>query len=460
MEYSTATISANIWENILGEIENKVGIRRYNLWFKNIRLVSFDNESVKIGVPNLFVQTKIRDNFESLIRDSIKNIAKVNPSISFLIENNENPVRPITQFIREESQKIMTKGIKSDKTSKQNPVIANNRKMLLENFIVGDCNRLAYAAALEISKPGPVAFNTLFIHGSIGVGKTHILQGVYNRLTSESSILSAIYMPAENWTNEFIYSLKGGKLESFRKKYRDIDVFLIDDVHFFANKKGVQEEFIHTFNTLHNLSKRVVFASDAHPRFMSQLKESLASRFMSGMIAKIEGPGFNTALQILRSKVSKLRAKTPENVLEFISEKFNESVRSMESALTTVLAYANINKVKVNLQVACDVLCDLYTNKGKNITLKDIEEVVIKHYNVSRSEINSKNKSRNVALCRQHCMYIAKILTEASYQEIGRYFGNKRHTTVIFAINKVKEKIKNDVEFRSFTESLIKKIKE
>lgn len=317
---------------------------------------------------------------------------------------------------------------------------------------------MAYAAALEISKPGPVAFNTLFVHGAIGVGKTHLLQGIWNRLRSESSTVSVAYMPAENWTNEFVYSLKNGRLEAFRKKYRGIDMFLVDDVHFLSNKKGVQEEFIHTFNTLHNLSKRVVFASDAHPRLMSQLKESLVSRFMSGMIARIEQPGFHTALQILRSKVVKMRKKIPDNVLEFISEKFNDSVRSMESAITTVLAHANINKVKIDLQLACDALCELYDSK-KNITLKDIEDVVISHYNVSSNDIHSGNKSRNIALSRQICMYLAKMLTDASYQEIGRYFGNKRHTTVIFAINKVKEKMKNSVEFRSHTENLIRIIK-
>jgi len=329
---------------------------------------------------------------------------------------------------------------------------------LLENYVVGGCNRLAYAAALEISKPGPVAFNTLFVHGSIGVGKTHLLQGIWNRLKAESNAIIAVYMPAENWTNEFVYSLKGGRLESFRKRYRGVDIFLVDDVHFLANKNGVQEEFLHTFNTLHSLSKRIVFASDAHPRLMNQLKESLVSRFMSGMIAKIEQPGFNTALQILRSKVANTRKKIPDNVLEFISEKFNDSVRSMESAITTVQAYANINKVKINLQLASDALSELHINR-KSVTLKDIENVVIKHYDVSRNDIHSGNKSKNIALARQICMYLTKELTESSYQEIGRYFANKRHTTVIFAINKIKEKMKSSDEFRSYTENLAKIIK-
>ena len=449
MNRSTTKESLNLWKNILSEIETKIGTRQYNLWFKNSSLISIDNESLSIGVPNQFVQTKIRDSFEPLIKDSIKNKTGMNPSINLLVENNGN-----SQI----SHKKMADIIKSEKPLNQNNDFISKRQLLLENYIVGGCNRLAYAAALEISKPGPVAFNTLFVHGTIGVGKTHLLQGIWNRLKAESSAISAVYMPAENWTNEFVYSLKGGRLESFRKKYRGVDIFLVDDVHFLANKNGVQEEFLHTFNTLHSLSKRIVFASDAHPRLMNQLKESLVSRFMSGMIAKIEQPGFNTALQILRSKLVDARKKIPDNVLEFISEKFNDSVRSMESALTTVQAYANINKVKIDLQLASDALSELYINR-KGVTLKDIEDVVIKHYNVSRNDIHSGNKSKNVALARQICMYLAKALTEFSYQEIGRFFGNKRHTTVIFAINKIKEKMKSSVEFRSHTENLLRIIK-
>lgn len=449
MNHSTTKEPSNLWENILDEIQTKIGIRQYNLWFKNTRLISFDNESLSIGVPNQFVQTKISDSFETLIIDSIKNITGITPSINLLVENYRN-----SQI----SHKKVADLIKPEKPSDQQSDFISKRTLLLENYVVGGCNRLAYAAALEISKPGPVAFNTLFVHGSIGVGKTHLLQGIWNRLKAESNAISAVYMPAENWTNEFVYSLKGGRLESFRKKYRGVDILLVDDVHFLANKNGVQEEFIHTFNTLHSLSKRIVFASDAHPRLMNQLKESLVSRFMSGMIAKIEQPGLNTALQILRSKVVNARKKIPDNVLEFISEKFNDSVRSMESAITTVQAYANINKVKVDLQLASEALSELYNNR-KSITLKDIEDVVIKHYNVPRNDIQSGNKSKNVALARQICMYLAKVLTESSYQEIGRYFGNKRHTTAIFAINKVKEKMKSSVEFRSHIENLIRIIK-
>ena len=449
MSRSTTKEYSNLWNNILSEIETKIGTRQYNLWFKNSRLISFDNESLRIGVPNQFVQTKIRDSFEPLIKDSIKSKTGINPSINLLVENNKN-----VQI----SHKKMAEVIKSEKPLNQSNGFISKRQLLLENYVVGGCNRLAYAAALEISKPGPVAFNTLFVHGSIGVGKTHLLQGIWNRLKAESNAIIAVYMPAENWTNEFVYSLKGGRLESFRKRYRGVDIFLVDDVHFLANKNGVQEEFLHTFNTLHSLSKRIVFASDAHPRLMNQLKESLVSRFMSGMIAKIEQPGFNTALQILRSKVANTRKKIPDNVLEFISEKFNDSVRSMESAITTVQAYANINKVKINLQLASDALSELHINR-KSVTLKDIENVVIKHYNVSRNDIHSGNKSKNVALARQICMYLTKELTESSYQEIGRYFANKRHTTVIFAINKIKEKMKSSDEFRSYTENLAKIIK-
>ncbi|KHE90846.1 MAG: chromosomal replication initiator protein DnaA [Candidatus Scalindua rubra] len=449
MNISTTKKSTDIWEDVLCAIKKKVGIRQFNLWFKNTHLISFDNESLSIGVPNQFVQAKIRESYEPLIKELIRNITKINPSINLHIENNGHS---------KNSSKGVTGNIKFEKPLNQGNGFISNKKLLLDNYVVGGCNRLAYATALEISKPGPVAFNTLFIHGSIGVGKTHLLQGIWNRLKSESSSVSAVYMPAENWTNEFVYALKGGRLESFRKKYRSVDIFLVDDVHFLANKNGVQEEFLHTFNTLHGLSKRIVFASDAHPRFMDQLKESLVSRFMSGMIAKIEPPGFNTSMQILRSKTEDSRKKVPDNVLEFISEKFNDSVRSMESAVTTVMAYANMSKVKIDLKLATETLSDLYNNK-KSITLKDIESVVISHYNVSRNDIHSGIKSKNIALTRQICMYLAKVLTESSYQEIGKYFGNKRHTTAIFAIKKIKEKIKSSAEFESHMENLIRMVK-
>ena len=400
MDCSTTKKSTDFWKDVLGAIENKIGLRQYNLWFKNTRLISFDNESLNIGVPNQFVQTKIRENYEPILKKSVKNITRISPAINLLVE--EGNVRS------QERSKEIIGNVKFEKPLlKQNNNFISNKQLLLENYVVGSCNRLAYAAALEISKPGPVAFNTLFVHGTIGVGKTHLLQGIWNRLKAEPSNVCAVYMPAENWTNEFVYSLKGGKLESFRKKYRSVDIFLVDDVHFLANKNGVQEEFLHTFNTLHSLSKRIVFASDAHPRFMNQLKESLVSRFMSGMIARIEPPGFNTALQILRSKTDTIRKKIPDNVLEFISERFNDSVRSMESAITTVLAIANINKVKVDLPLASEALSELYNNNN-NITLKGIEEVVISHYNVSRNDIHSGNKSKNVALARQVCMYLCK----------------------------------------------------
>ncbi len=449
MSHSTKTKSTDIWKDALGAIETKVGIRQFNLWFKNTHLISFDNESLSIGVPNQFVQAKIRESYEPLIKDLIKDLTKINPSIDLHVANNGHS---------KNSNKAVIGNIKFEKPSNNDNGFISNKKLLLENYVVGGCNRLAYATALEISKPGPVAFNTLFIHGSIGVGKTHLLQGIWNRLKSESSSVSAVYMPAENWTNEFVYALKGGRLESFRKKYRSVDIFLVDDVHFLANKNGVQEEFLHTFNTLHGLSKRIVFASDAHPRFMNQLKESLVSRFMSGMIAKIEAPGFNTSMQILRSKTEDSRKKIPDNVLEFISEKFNDSVRSMESAVTTVMAYANMSKVKIDLKLATETLSELYNNK-KSVTLKDIEGVVIKHYNISRSDIHSGNKSKNIALTRQICMYLAKILTESSYQEIGKYYGNKRHTTVIFAIKKIKEKCSSSAEFQSHIENLIRMAK-
>ena len=239
--------------------------------------------------------------------------------------------------------------------------------------MVGTNNRLAYTAALEMVKDKYPTFNPLFIHGAVGVGKTHILQGVLNKVKEEQNI-NAIYMSAEKWTNEFIYSLQKGKIEAFRQKFRNADMFLIDDVHFLSNKQSTQEEFLHTFNALFELSKRIILASDAHPKLIGQLKENLASRFMSGMVIKIDKPEYDTRLLILRSKAAKFDVHFPEDVLEFIAEKFDENVREVESALITLSAHARFNEKKIDLQLVNEVLSEFYCNEGKIIKINEIEE--------------------------------------------------------------------------------------
>lgn len=438
-----------VWDDVLQDIREKVGPLRYNLWFKNTRLESFNDNCANIVVPNVFTQVWLQENFSNVLREGIgKLINNKDLDIRFSIFKNtcgENVSTTINS--------LSEKKVEGNKTN-----LPVNRNLKLEDFVVGTNNRLAYTAALEIIKEKYPTFNPLFIHGPVGVGKTHILQGVWNRIKEEQNI-NAIYMPAEKWTNEFIYSLQKGKMESFRQKFRNADIFLIDDVHFLSNKQGVQEEFLHTFNALYELSKRIIFASDAHPKMIGQLKENLASRFMSGMITKIDKPDYATRLLILRSKAGKFDVHFPEEVLEFVAERFDDNVREVESALTTLSAHAKFNEKKIDIQLASDVLEEFFLAEGKIIKINEIEAAILNYFNISRSELHSNKKIKSISFPRQICMYLIKTLLNWSYQQIGNYFTSKKHSTVMFAIKKVKEQIDSDKQFKMFIDTMIEKIK-
>lgn len=414
-----------VWDDVLQNIREKVGPLRFNLWFKNTRLESFDDNNANILVPNVFTQVWLQENFSNVLREGIGKLVNKDLNIKFSVSKNGE----------DENVPTMSIPLSEKKTNGNKNYAQLNRNLRLEDFVVGTNNRLAYTAALEMIKDKYPAFNPLFIHGPVGVGKTHILQGVWNRVKEEQNV-NAIYMPAEKWTNEFIYSLQKGKMEAFRQKFRNADIFLIDDVHFLSNKQGVQEEFLHTFNALFELSKRIILASDAHPKMIGQLKENLASRFMSGMVTKIDKPEYATRLLILRSKAAKFDVHFPEEVLEFVAEKFDGNVREVESALTTLSAHAKFNEKKMDLHLASDALGEFFCAEGKIIKINEIEATVLNYFNISRNELHSNKKMKSISFPRQICMYLIKTLLNWSYQQIGNYFTSKKHTTVMFAIKK------------------------
>lgn len=441
---------SKIWDEVLQHIRDRVGTLRFNLWFKNTRLESFDGNNVNIEVPNVFTQVWLKENFTSLLKEDFSRLVnKKDVDITFSISQNSNVENlPLIETIQNEKKSVVI-----------NNHLKLNRVLRLEDFIVGPSNRLAYTAALEMVRGRQPTFNPLFIHGSVGVGKTHLLQGVCNRIKEEQEVISAVYMPAEKWTNEFIYSLQKGKTEAFRQKYRNVDMFLIDDVHFLSNKQGVQEEFLHTFNTLSELSKKIILASDAHPKMIGQLKENLASRFMSGMVVKVDKPEYATRLIILRSKASKFDVHFPEKVLEFIAEKLTDNIREIESSLITLSAHAKFNERKIDLKLANEVLCEFFFNKSKIIKVNDIEGIVLNYFNIARSDLHSSKKTKSISFPRQVCMYLMKSLLDWSYQQIGNYFASKKHTTVMFAIKKITEQIESDNQFKSLIEILIENVR-
>lgn len=441
---------ADIWPLILEKVRDQIGRERFNLWFKNVNISNYKDNYVNIVVPNPFVKERFEEVFSSILKENIKNSISKDVDINFSV-SEEGPAELKNAQSKEDGGHDQGDIKDLHCTSLTRPA---ERSLTLEDFVVGNCNRLAYASALELIKPDSHSFDVLFIHGTVGIGKTHLLRGIHNKIKEKKNGVDAKYLTAESWTNDFVYSLQNGKLEGFRHKYRNTDILLIDDVHFFSNKQGVQEELIHTFNALHGSSKRFVFASDSHPRFINKLKESLVSRFMAGIVTKMESPDFNTAYLILVSKLKKIDKEVTQDVLEYIAETFRNNIRELEGAITTVLAVAEINKKKIDVSLARDALEEHISPKNRLITIKDIEEVVSEYFNITLAELHSSRRTEAVSFPRQIAMYLATVLTNLSRQQIGDHLGGKKHATVIHAVKKIKAKIDQDKKFQCMIEDI------
>ena len=308
----------------------------------------------------------------------------------------------------------------------------------LEDFIVGRSNRLAYAAAVEVAENGIAKFNPLFIHGSCGVGKTHLLQGICNAVAAGEQPPAWKYLSAEQFTNEFIEAIRAKRVDRFRNTYRKLDILVIDDVHFLAAKKATQEEFLHTFNTIDTAGKQVVMASDAHPRMLGQLAEQLISRFLSGMVVRIEPPDRATRMKILRRTSERLRLNPADDALEYIAIHIRGSVRELEGALLKLAALAELSREPVTLELARDALADYLVRTDSAITLGDIETVVAAYFGITPADLHSSRRTHTVSLARAVAMYLARRHTRMSYPEIGRFMG-KNHSSVVLAVQKMEK---------------------
>ncbi|HHT9139605.1 MAG TPA: chromosomal replication initiator protein DnaA [Candidatus Tripitaka californicus] len=449
---------SEIWAGVLGNIQKQVGTITFNLWFRDTELLSFCSNRCEIGVPNSFIGVWLQRHFLAIIQEKLTGAIGGAVEVGFSINsNNSYPPQAVCS-----SPGVAT----IDKPAANTAVGVAGRSPLLqrtyrlEDFIVGPSNQLAYNAALEILKDsGPPNFNSLFIYGSIGLGKTHILQGIWNSFKERGQPLKAVYMPAEDWTNEFIHALKGGKVEGFRHKYRKVDVFLMDDVRFLSSKEGIQEELVHTINALAQSSKRMIFASDAHPKLIKELKESLANRMIGGMLAEIHPPDFKTTLAIVQTKVSRLGHSFSREVLVDMTDGLKgRSIREIESAITALLAQATTYQREVDVKLVKEVFNHLFGQRRRRVSLEDIEAVIRNHFHLTAQELWYPGRRRSLQLPRQLCCYFARTLTNHSHEEIGHHFGNKRHTFCVSSMGKIKKRLENDMEFVKLTEELHEEI--
>jgi chromosomal replication initiator protein len=439
------------WDDIIKYMRSEYGITdvSYNAWLKPLKVYDVADHMITIlvnddliGPPILKVlQTK----YELLLKVSIEEII-----------NEPYDIRFVLQSQIESDKKAAEPAAPKKKTA--GPTYLNAR-YTFDTFVVGGNNEFARAASLAVAEnPGEI-YNPLFIYGGVGLGKTHLMHSIAHFVLDQNPDTKVLYVTSEKFTNELIDAIQKNTTNQFREKYRSIDILLIDDIQFIIGKERTQEEFFHTFNTLHESKKQIIISSDRPPREMLTLEDRLRSRFEHGLLADIQSPDYETRMAILRKKEELDGLKIDEEVLGYIATNIKSNIRELEGALTKIVAFSRLKKRELNLLLAQEALKDIISpNEKKVITAELIVEVVAEHHNITPSDIYSKDKSRNVSYPRQIVMYLCRKLTDMSVTDIGKTLGNRDHSTVLHGYDKVAADIEADASLHNTIDVLIKKI--
>lgn len=442
---------SKIWDQIMQVLERQsISQVSFNTWFKDMKLKEIDeiNKIFYLVVSNDFIKRRFENTPTQLnyLLKCIKDVMAEDYEVVIMTgDDNET-------LIKRDNNNLLPE-------SRLNP------KYVFENFVVGKSNEFAHAASLSVAEnykdPSMAHSNPLFLYGGVGLGKTHLMQAIGHFIHQMDPSKKILYVTSEQFTNELINSIQTSKNEQFRNKYRKVDLLLIDDIQFIADKDRTQEEFFHTFNELHGSNKQIVLTSDKPPKDIKSLEERLISRFAWGLVVDIQPPDLETRIAILRSKADSEGYDVPENVINFIAENVKSNIRELEGALSKVMAYSKLTTGIISEQMAAIVLKDIYnTKKEKVINTKLIKEVVAKYFHISIEDLDSKKRTKELAFSRQIAMYIARELTDLSLPKIGEEFGGRDHTTVIHAIKKVESEMSEDTSLHIKVSNLIKEIKE
>ena len=409
-----------IWQDVLVSVREKIGENNFDIWFSSAEIYDIQNNNIYIIVDNTLLKEMIESRYIDLLNQIFRNLS--NQDINLII---------ITEPINE------NKGASS----------TLNSKYTFDTFIVGNSNRFAHAAAYAVSETPSKAYNPLFLYGGVGLGKTHLMQAIGQHILKKDPSAGIMYVSSEQFTNDLIASIRYDSTVAFRNKYRNIDVLLIDDIHFLAGKERTQEEFFHTFNTLYESNKQLVISSDRPPRSIPTLEERLRSRFEWGLITDIQPPDLETRIAILRNKSQSYDLNISYDILDYIANCIDSNIRELEGTLIRLVAYITLNKAPLNMDTAIEALKDIIpASPPSKITIEFIQKNVCKYYNIEMSDILSVKKDRKTTLPRQIAMYLCRKLTDASLPQIGYQFGGRDHSTVHYAIGKIDLAVSSDKE--------------
>lgn len=421
-----------IWEEALKIIEKEITPLSFNTWIKPLKPISAQNDCFTLETDDIFFKDLINDRYLNLIENVIKQITNMPYSVKITIPNENSNKSPLNNTIDDSIDPL---DIESN----------INSKYTFETFVVGKSNNFAHAAALAVAEAPGSAYNPLFLYGGVGLGKTHLMHSIAHYILSQKPFAKIVYVSAEKFVNELVNSIRNEKNIEFRNKYRNIDVLLIDDIQFIAEKVGTQEEFFHTFNTLHESGKQIIISSDRPPKEIKPLEDRLRSRFEWGLIADIQPPDYETRLAILWKKAETENMDVPDDVMEFIAKSIDSNIRELEGALTRVSAYAKLTNQKVSLEFATNTLKDFLSKDGKKvINVELIQQIVASYYNIKTEEIKSKKRTQEITYPRQIAMYLCRNLTDLSLPKIGEAFGGRDHTTILHGYEKIAKDLKKD----------------
>jgi len=434
---NVADVLADIWDKILRYLQ-KHHSAYWRSWFEQIEPIGLENGLLRVGVPDQSWQQYLKQSCNGCLLEAAQQVTGHLISLEVVYTDQENYADEAPP-----------------KTGENDPLFYFSPDYTFDNFVVGPCNRLAHAACVAVSESPGHAYNPLFIHGSVGLGKTHLLQATCQVVRNQDKNKHIMYMSCETFVNHFIRAVEEGDLYDFRYKYRHVDMLVIDDVQFLSERERSQEEFFHTFNTLYQSRKQIILSADCPPAEIPKLEDRLVSRFNQGLVTRIDKPCYETRMAIIRKKAHMRGIEPPEEVVCFIARKIESNTRELEGALTKVHGLAMLENGQITLELAREALGEDPIAAHHQISISQIIDTVTDYFNVRMSDLQGKRRSRSIAFPRQVCMYLARHLTNHSLEEIGGYFGGRDHSTVLHAYRNVDKLCDNDEPTRVLVNGLV-----
>ena len=439
-----------IWSQCLQAIKKNISTQTYVTWFKPIKALTLENGELKIQLPSQFFFDFLDGHYKQLMQNALTSIMGEAAKFTYIIKTEKSTPQKAVMA----PAKIQLKKINRDCDSYL------NSDYTFDNFVEGSSNQFARAAAIAVAKsPGKTSFNPLVIYGGVGLGKTHLAHAIGNYAQTQDPSKRVMFVSSEKFTIEFIESIQRNKTTAFSGTYRNVDILIVDDIHFFVDKERTQEEFFHTFNTLHQTGKQIVMTSDRPPKELKGMEERLISRFQWGLVVDIQPPELETRIAILQRKAEESNIELSFDVISFVASNITSNIRELEGALIRLLARASLQGEDITLELAKNVLKDLGLSKKQIFGIETIQKVVCEYFSLPLDVINSKTRKREIVQARQLAMFFSKKHTKSSLATIGQHCGNKDHATVLHAVKTVNNLVDTDKKFKSYVDDLDKKIK-